>query len=271
MNVQTLVFDMDGTILNKEKELDRVLLQISPLLQEQGKQLLIATGRLAQMTYIYLNELELNNVPLVSCNGAAIGYRQAAEPMYAAKFPLETVTKLVEKAQSLGLLFHLFTLNGLIGKEHAGRLVYYSEANESKQTEDQVPIFVGDQYFTPEYLSETIKFLVVNKESPALVEFRDYARALGLEVVGSGDGLTDITLKGVTKGAGLQKLHDEGIIDLATTMAFGDNDNDISMLEVVKYPIVMANGTEAAKARASDICGSNQENGVGTYLQQLFL
>jgi len=271
MNVQTLVFDMDGTILNKQKELDAVLRKISPLLKEQGKQLMIATGRLAPMTYVYLNELGINDAPLISCNGAAISYRQQNELVFAAKFPLDVTTKLVEKAQDLNLLFHLFTLDGMIGREHAGRLAYYSDANESKATEDQVPIFVGSEYFVPRYLQETIKFLIVAPESDELTEFRNFAKNMGLEVVSSGDNLTDVTLPGVTKGSALQYLHDAGIIDLATTMAFGDNDNDVSMFEVVAYPIVMANGTDAAKAHAYDMCGTNEDNGVGTYLKQLFL
>jgi len=271
MNVQTIVFDMDGTILNSKKELDGVLREISPLLKEQGKQLLIATGRLAQMTYIYLNELELNDEPLISCNGALIDYRQKGDQLFAAKFPLETVTSLVERAQELGLLFHLFTTKGMLGTEHAGRLAYYNEANESKATEDRVPILVGDEYMTPEYLKETIKFLIVASPSKEVEEFRAYASSLGLEVVNSGDNLIDITLKGITKGSALKRLHDAGFLNLETTMAFGDNDNDVSMLEVVKYPIAMGNGTEAAKARAIDICGVSDENGVGVYLKQKFL
>jgi len=271
MNVETLIFDMDGTILNEKKELDSVLRTISPALQEQGKQLLIATGRLAQMTYVYLNELGINDAPLVSCNGAVIGYRSEVDPIYAAKFPYATTMKLIDKAQSLDLLFHIFTLDGLIGTTNAGRLAYYSEANESKETEDQVPIFVGEKYLTPEYLSKTIKFLIVGAKNAALNEFWQYANELDLEVVSSGDNLTDVTLKGVTKGSSLQRLHDKGLINLATTMAFGDNDNDISMLDIVGYPVVMENASDEVKAHASAICGANEDNGVGRYLEQLFL
>src|SRR5699024_6995868 len=123
-DIKTLVFDMDGTILNEKKELDSVLQTISPRLQAQNLQLIIATGRLTYMTYVYLNELKINHVPIIACNGAQIAYRDQKEPVFAAIFPLETTYKLIEKATKLGLLYHVFTLEGLVGVEHAGRLAY---------------------------------------------------------------------------------------------------------------------------------------------------
>jgi|GEM_PF-2601895 len=271
MNVKTLVFDMDGTILDERKGLDAVLIDISPKLQAMGMQLIIASGRLTYMTYIYLNELQINHAPIVACNGAFISYRDSVNPIFAATFDYQTITKLVTKAKALGLLFHIFTTKGLIGVEDAGRLAYYNEANDSKETEDQVPIFIGEEYLTPEHLQAAVKFLVVSNHSPAVADFIAYSQALGLEVVSSGDGLTDVTLKGITKGNALEILHQKGIIDLETTMAFGDNYNDISMLQAVKYPIVMANGEEEVKQYAYDICGDNAHNGVGEYLKKVFL
>lgn len=271
MNVKTLVFDMDGTILNDKKELDRTLINISPQLQAQGKQLIIASGRLTYMIYVYLNELNINESPIVSCNGAEISYRLKKEPLFAATFPMEKMSKLINKARELNLLFHIFTLDGLLGIERKGRLAYYSDANESKATEDQVPILLGEQYLTPQYLERAIKFLVVEPQTDSLAKFRAYAAELDLEVVSSGDNLTDVTLKGITKGNALRILHEKGKLDLSTTMAFGDNDNDISMLKVVKYPIVMGNADEKVKKYAYDVCGENERDGVGTYLQKLFL
>lgn len=271
MNVKTIAFDMDGTILNEQKELDKVLIEIAPKLQAQGIELIIASGRLSYMTYVYLHELGINHTPIISCNGAQIVYRDTATPIHAAIFPLATTEQLIQQAKSLGVLFHIFTLEGLIGETNAGRLAYYSDTNESKETEDQVPILLGETYFSPEYLKNAVKFLVVSTDEQKVEQFWQYAESLGLEVVSSGDGLTDVMLKGVSKGSALQILHDKGLIDLATTMAFGDNYNDIEMLKTVKYPIVMENGEAEVKELAYDICGNNEENGVGNYLKKLFL
>ena len=45
-------------------------------------------------------------------------------------------------------------------------------------------------------------------------------------------------------------------------MAFGDADNDISMLTAVKYGIAMANGTENCKKAACFVTDTNENDGV---------
>ena len=45
-------------------------------------------------------------------------------------------------------------------------------------------------------------------------------------------------------------------------MAFGDADNDISMLTAVKYGIAMANGTENCKKAAWFVTDTNENDGV---------
>ena len=45
-------------------------------------------------------------------------------------------------------------------------------------------------------------------------------------------------------------------------MAFGDADNDSSMLEAVKYGIAMGNATENCNKSAACVTGTNEEDGV---------
>ena len=47
------------------------------------------------------------------------------------------------------------------------------------------------------------------------------------------------------------------------TAAFGDGHNDIPMLEMVGFPIVMDNAFKDVKAHAFKITKSNDEDGVG--------
>ena len=45
-------------------------------------------------------------------------------------------------------------------------------------------------------------------------------------------------------------------------MAFGDGHNDIEMLDIVGYPIVMGNGSEEVKKHGRYICQSVNEDGI---------
>ena len=45
-------------------------------------------------------------------------------------------------------------------------------------------------------------------------------------------------------------------------MAFGDGHNDIEMLDVVGYPIVMKNGSDEVKQHACYICDDVEKEGI---------
>ena len=45
-------------------------------------------------------------------------------------------------------------------------------------------------------------------------------------------------------------------------MAFGDGHNDIEMLDVVGYPIVMENGSDEVKQHACYICDDVEKEGI---------
>lgn len=264
-NIKTVVFDMDGTALNEQKEMDKLLVEYSQEIKDAGVDLMIASGRLEFMVYNYMEELQLNT-PIIGCNGGTITYRGVKEPLHADRLPAEELQQLIAKATEMNEVFHVFTLDGLVGREVAGRLAYYNATNPNKRLEEQVPIFVGEEYLTREALKDAVKFLLVTKNREALETIRQFASELGFEVVESGEELLDIMAKGNTKGSALEKLAQKGIIDLETTMVFGDNYNDIEMFEAAKYPIVMANATDEIKKYAYDICDTNEENGVGKYV-----
>jgi hydroxymethylpyrimidine pyrophosphatase-like HAD family hydrolase len=53
-------------------------------------------------------------------------------------------------------------------------------------------------------------------------------------------------------------------------LAFGDGENDAEMLRAAGYGIAMSNGMPAALGAANFITASNDEGGVGLFLNQVF-
>ena len=81
----------------------------------------------------------------------------------------------------------------------------------------------------------------------------------------------DIMAAGITKGNALQFLADRQVIELARTVVFGDNHNDISMLELAGLPITVANAEPAVKRIARFIAPSNDESGVAYAIEKHIL
>ena len=76
---------------------------------------------------------------------------------------------------------------------------------------------------------------------------------------------------GNDKGNAIQLLTKHANIDLKDTIAFGDGNNDVSMLKLVHCGIAMGNGTEEAKRAADFVTDSIFEDGIYKALIRLNL
>jgi Cof subfamily protein (haloacid dehalogenase superfamily) len=74
---------------------------------------------------------------------------------------------------------------------------------------------------------------------------------------------------GVTKGAGMDFLADHLGFTKAQTIAFGDGENDIELVEWPSYGIAMGNAHERVKAVARWVCPPAAEEGVAQVLEAL--
>lgn len=87
--------------------------------------------------------------------------------------------------------------------------------------------------------------------------------------VSGGYGNLEFTRKGVTKGVGLHKLAEYLNIPVDHTMAIGDTENDIAILEAAGTGVAMANATDDVKAIADFVTLSNEEDGVAYAFEKL--
>lgn len=92
-----------------------------------------------------------------------------------------------------------------------------------------------------------------------------------LSIAKSSDILLEIMPNGVTKSSAVETLCDLWNIPLTETVAFGDNYNDVEMLETVKTPFLMGNAPEELKGRFSNVTDSNDEDGIYKALKQIGL
>ena len=90
-----------------------------------------------------------------------------------------------------------------------------------------------------------------------------------LEISSSGPIYIEVNVKGVDKGKALANFCRMLGVSLDETIAFGDAENDLTMLDAAGLAVVMANGTEEAKKHADRICHSNDEDGVKAALREL--
>jgi Cof subfamily protein (haloacid dehalogenase superfamily) len=79
----------------------------------------------------------------------------------------------------------------------------------------------------------------------------------------------ELAADGVTKGSGLAFLADRLGFTPERTVAFGDGENDVELLEWAGYGVAVENAHERVKAVANWVCPPAAEEGVASVLEQL--
>ena len=91
----------------------------------------------------------------------------------------------------------------------------------------------------------------------------------GTHVTTSGTSFVELTPPGGDKAMGLARLCAQLGVDAGDVIAFGDNNNDVSMLGWAGRGIAMGNATSEAKAAADEVTATNTDFGVAQILESL--
>lgn len=93
--------------------------------------------------------------------------------------------------------------------------------------------------------------------------------ALGFKTARWHENAVDILHRDGSKARGITQAIAKLGIEMKDVMAFGDNFNDVEMLQTVGFGVAMGNGEDAAKAVAKYVCPSVDDDGVYRGLQAL--
>ena len=97
----------------------------------------------------------------------------------------------------------------------------------------------------------------------------ELARVPNIEVTRSYPMNIEVMQRGTSKGSALEWLCRELGVPVADAVAFGDNMNDISMLQAAGTGVAMANAEAAVRAAADAVAAGNDEDGVAAFIFQM--
>ena len=79
----------------------------------------------------------------------------------------------------------------------------------------------------------------------------------------------EVVPKGIDKGASIAKLAQLHGVDASQIIAFGDERNDLTMLEYVGHGVAMGNAIDEVKAIANEVTDTNDEDGIAKTLERI--
>lgn len=254
-----LFFDIDGTLIDCNKnihEISDINKESLDTLKENGHDVFLATGRckcfITEGVYSYPFS------GYVTCNGGYVEYKNKA--IYKAVVPTEAIKATMEISEELDLDYY-FEANDYIYIRNKNNPKHIAFANNWGMKEETII-----DNFDPEKIETYIGMIVVNdkKDIPVMTEklspYFDVQRH-------QSEYSFDLTLKGVSKAVGIQKLVEALHKDMKDTIAFGDGRNDVEMLETVGIGVAMKNAMPEALAVADEICDAIENDGITSWLK----
>lgn len=266
MQPYLICLDLDGTLLNDNKEISNYTKQVLTELQQRGHSIMIATGRPYRSSQIYYHELNMDT-PVVNFNGAYVHHPKSDEfKTIHEVLDIDMSKNIIEKLQQFQVTNIIAEVKDYVFiNNHDPRLFEgFSMGNPRIQTGNLL-----------EQLNEAPTSLLVEAEESKIPEIKDklthfYAENIEHRRWGAPFPVIEIVKRGINKARGIEQVRQFLNIDPQHIIVFGDEDNDIEMIKYAQHGVAMDNGLQELKDIANETTFSNNDDGIGRYLNDFF-
>lgn len=272
--VKIIAFDLDGTLYDKHKHIDKDTVHKIIELEQKGIVVGIVTGRFYEELDEVIEKLKLreHNGFVASSNGLEIHDFLDGKIKCFTRLSKDEVKELIEEAKKHHMIsyvwqngrysmFDISFMNGL--KKLASVIpfnVHYIRALRETEFEKSISLEV------PLYDKVCFAGLPILKLKKSILKQHPEYRFYDVGRLG-----TELCKKDVGKLEAIQFICRKKNTSIDCVMAFGDNGNDVDLLASCGYGVAMKNGSAQAKKAAKYISDyTNNEQGVLRFINSFF-
>jgi hypothetical protein len=276
MPIRVIAVDLDGTLLNSNLEISQANRQALAAASERGIRIVIITGRRYHSARPLLDSLPFP-VTLVTSNGAIVR-TLSGELLHHNFLPQEIAIQTLEVAVD----YRPYAV-AIFDNPGRGQVMMQEDASPNGPLRwylKTAPDFLLQVADLPAALPED-PIQVMFGGAPAFLEPLEHL--LRASDVGGRVHLTwtkyferdisllDVMNLGCSKASGLEWLLDRMDCDASEVMAVGDNYNDLEMLQMAGYPVIMGNCSPGLAGDGWHLTHSNDQDGVAAAIHTLVL
>ncbi len=262
--IRLLVSDVDGTLVDKQKQLTPGTIAAVRRLQAAGVGFTIISARPRSGIMPLADQLALD-VPIGAFNGGII-FRRSGEVIEHHR---------IDPAVAHGIW-------DAIGDAAVDRWVFaddrwYASTDQGPHVGHERVASAQDPIVTQDFaalLDRADKITFVSDDEPLLRSLHDrVAPDFGdrATVVQSQSYYLDVTALQANKGTGIEELAAAFDTALAETAAIGDQANDLAMLDRAGLSIAMGNAPDFVQQRADQVTRANDQDGVAHAIDTIIL
>ena len=271
--MELIVFDLDGTLLNRESEISPYTRETLELLAERGVAYTVATGRTLHASREILAGHGFR-LPHIYKNGVMIWSPDDADYSHTECLTQGEIQHVLEALLAQRVTPFIFTLEP--GSRHA---IYHPPLHNDTERElagafasrDGVRVLPAAQLPADADITNISALgapsaidMVANgvATEPGLVAYT------GVAMEGAALKWMDIHHSDASKGGAISILKRE--LGVERVLCFGDSDNDLSMFTLADESYAPENAKAQVRQAASAVIGHHDEDGIARFLRQRF-
>jgi len=271
--MELIVFDLDGTLLNRDAAISDYTKETLRLLAQNGVAYTVATGRTLHGSRDVIAGHGFT-LPQVYKNGVVIWHPQASRFTHPNVLTESELTHVTGACIDHGLTPFVFTLES--DNDHA----VYHPPLRSEAEENLVRLYGGGRglkVMPIEMLPTDARITNVSAIGPrsaiekivALVADEDHLVAYSGPAMESNEYYwLDLHHSDASKGGAIEILR--GMLGIERVICFGDSDNDLSMFALADESYAPANARDHVKSAATEVIGHHDEEGIARFLRRRF-
>lgn len=275
MAIKAIALDIDGTLTNDEKVVTARTREALLAAQRSGVRLILSSGRPIQGLRALAAELDLpaNGGLLVAFNGAHVVDARTDEVLFDQPMDPSALASLVGHMREFDVIPWITEGSRLYVERGMRHVITYRgeplDIVEYERKMCDLELHEVDDLLevcgTPQD-----KLLCASEPEYLQQHWRAMYGPFTDELSGmfTADFYFEFMAPGIDKGRALAGALPKLGIDASEVIAFGDGQNDVSMLRWAGTGVAMGNAVDEAKAAADMVTASNNEDGIALALAE---
>lgn len=269
MKCKLLVLDVDGTLLNENKEISPRTQAALLKVQQMGVHVVLASGRPTGGLMPLAKALELNHYGgfILSYNGGQIINVQTGELLFEKRVNPQMLAYLDKKAKKNNFTIFTYLKDTIITDRPDDKYVIQEASLNNMRV-------VGVKNFPEAIDFSPCKCILASDDEAALVGLENHwkKRLAGvLDVFRSEDYFLEVVPPFIDKGNTLALLMEMLKVTTEEVVAIGDGVADVSMLQLAGTGVAMGNARDSVKACADFTTLPNSMDGVAIAIERAIL
>ncbi|MCR5758524.1 MAG: Cof-type HAD-IIB family hydrolase [Selenomonas sp.] len=261
-NVKIVFSDIDGTVLTSQHEVTGQNKEAIRSLVARDIPFVLVSARMPEAIYPITDDIGIK-MPIICYSGAYVLDREGQE-LASVYMEKDMVQQLL---RDVAVAFPKVTVNFYSG--HQWYVTDKSDARVCREeaiTSASAELADFDELLAGGILPHKILLMAEPADCAAAEKYlqQHYPQ---FQVARSSDILLEIMDGAVSKAVGIEVLLKHYGLDKAEALSFGDNYNDLAMLQYTGMSVAMGNAPQDVKAVAKAVTSSNNDSGIAVFLQ----